>query len=191
MEEDRSVLKLCSVLFSYPEESIQHNQEITSFIQSLKDKEIKMELEQFMDYVNALSYKELCESYVREFDFSDQTTLDLTYGIFGEKRERGLGFIKLKMELAKAGYFIKEDHLPDYLPLILEFASVADSKFVEKVYLIHKKGFHLLYENLEKKESAFQGVLKVCIRVLKKLSQQEEKISNKGAVKYDVKEGTV
>lgn len=166
MEECRLTFKLCSLFLRYPDKDWAESDELNQFIKSIENREISHFFEQFMDYVNETPFKTLNENYVRWFDFSERTTLYLTHRIFGENRERGLAFVKLKMEFARAGFYIKGDELPDYLPLILEFASVADEKSVQKVFLIHKKDIDELLAELEKDANPYSYLLKACITAM-------------------------
>ncbi|WP_083698354.1 nitrate reductase molybdenum cofactor assembly chaperone [Bacillus haynesii] len=163
MEEDRLVFKLCSLFLRYPDKEWTESEEVNQIVDEMTDKGMKHCLRQFLTYVNETSYKELCENYVRWFDFSEPKTLYLTHARFGENRERGLAFVKLKMEFAKAGFYIKNDELPDYLPLILEFASIAEKDFVQKVFLIHKKAIDQLLTELEKEDNPYGFLLKACL----------------------------
>ncbi|WP_243292436.1 nitrate reductase molybdenum cofactor assembly chaperone [Bacillus sp. FJAT-47783] len=162
-EESRLVFKLCSLFLRYPDKEWTESDEVNQLIQSIENKGINHCFRQFNKYVKETPYKELSENYVRWFDFSEQNTLYLTHGLFGENRERGLAFVKLKMEFAKAGFYIKNDELPDYLPLILEFASVADEHFVQKVFFINKKAIDQLLSNLEKQDNPYGFILKACV----------------------------
>ncbi|MDE1392019.1 nitrate reductase molybdenum cofactor assembly chaperone [Bacillus paralicheniformis] len=166
MEEDRLVFKLCSLFLRYPDKEWTESEEASQIVDEINDKGMKYCLRRFLTYVNETSFKEMCENYVRWFDFSEPKTLYLTHGRFGENRERGLAFVKLKMEFAKAGFYIKNDELPDYLPLILEFASIAEKDFVQKVFLIHKKAIDLLLTELEKEDNPYGFLLKACLAAI-------------------------
>ena len=63
--------------------------------------------------------------YVDAFDFSKQCSLHLTYHVHGDRRQRGLAMLKLKQAYRAAGFEPPGDELPDYLPLMLEFAALA------------------------------------------------------------------
>lgn len=65
------------------------------------------------------------EEYVRAFDFDRRASLHLTYHTFGDRRQRGLELVKLKRRYAEAGLELTEAELPDYLPVMLEFAALA------------------------------------------------------------------
>lgn len=166
MEECKYTFKLCSLFLRYPDHEWIDNKEIDDCITIVENKGIRYCFEQFLTYMKQTPYKVLSENYVRWFDFNERTTLYLTHGTFGENRERGLAFVKLKLEFAKAGFYIKSDELPDYLPLILEFAAEADEKSVQKIFLIHKKPIDLLLSELEKDDNPYGYLLKACVTAM-------------------------
>ncbi|MFD2443022.1 nitrate reductase molybdenum cofactor assembly chaperone [Bacillus sp. CGMCC 1.16607] len=180
MEEDKIVFKLCSTFLSYPENSWVHNQEMKEFITSFENRYAKKRFQDFLSFVESITFEDLCNRYVKQFDFNDQSTLYLTYGVFGDNRERGLGFVKLKMEYAKAGFFLKEEELPDYLPLILEFASVADEHIVRKLFAIHKKAMENLLQSLLKEESPYALIIEICLQSFSGLFELESNEIEKG-----------
>lgn len=165
-DETRLALKLCSLFLRYPEEEWINNKELEAAINSIKNRKLHYCLSQFLTYTEKNPFDILNENYVKWFDFSERTSLYLTHGIFGDNRERGLAFVKLKMEFAKAGFYIKDDELPDYLPLILEFASVAEEQFVQKIFLIHKKAMDELLTELEKEDNPYAYLLQTCTTVM-------------------------
>lgn len=169
MEENRLVLKLCSLLLDYPDEQWFQNDEIKNTMEWIENPVLKQKLASFYRYLGSKDYEELCEYYVRQFDFSNQTTLYLTYGIFGENRERGQAFVQLKMEFAKAGFYVKDDELPDYLPLILEFSSIAETHFIKKVFLIHRRSIDRLHENLKEQNSPYIYLLEACLEAFENI----------------------
>lgn len=166
MEECRYTFKLCSLFLQYPNREWARNKELEECISIIENKGIRFCFEQFFAYINRTPYRELTESYVRWFDFSERTTLYLTHGKFGDNRERGLAFVKLKMEFAKAGFYIENDELPDYLPLILEFAAEAEVVPVQKMFLIHKKPIDELLSELEKDDNPYGYLLKACVTAM-------------------------
>ncbi|MBM7551960.1 nitrate reductase molybdenum cofactor assembly chaperone [Thalassobacillus pellis] len=181
MEDNRNILKLCSIFLRYPEEEWYQQEETYQFIKSLKDSPPRKNLEYFWNYVTAVSWLEYCQNYVKQFDFSREHSLYLTYGVFGDKRERGLGFVKLKLEFAKAGYFIKDDELPDYFPLILEFLSEAEDEFIQKLYYIHKKAIDQLYAELKNQRSPYAYVVAAALETLDTIvASREAKTIGKG-----------
>ena len=68
--------------------------------------------------------RELQAAYVRTFDFDRRASLHLTYHSHGDRRQRGLELVRLKRRYADAGLPLTGSELPDYLPVLLEFAAI-------------------------------------------------------------------
>ena len=68
---------------------------------------------------------ELQRAYVESFDFQKRSSLHLTYHVHGDRRQRGLALLRLKQAYGAAGLELAATELPDYLPLMLEFAAIA------------------------------------------------------------------
>ncbi|NDI35220.1 nitrate reductase molybdenum cofactor assembly chaperone [Chengkuizengella sediminis] len=162
MENNQKIFKLVSILLQYPEYEWKNNKEITDEISLLKDPKIKERFSEFLSYINKNTMDELWKTYVNVFDFNEKTTLYLTYIIFGDNRERGPAFVKLKQEFAEAGFILEKEELPDYLPLILEFASEAPRENASKLFKIHRKAIDLLHIELEKLNSPYLNLLEIC-----------------------------
>lgn len=78
----------------------------------------------FVTWWAAADGRLLRERYVADFDLASRTSLYLTYHRFGDRRERGRALIALKRLYREAGWELEHWELPDYLPLVLEFAAV-------------------------------------------------------------------
>lgn len=91
----------------------------------MTDIEGKRKLTEFLDQAEKSDPMEWQSLYVKAFDFGKRTNLYVTYAEFGEERERGRALIELKRRYAEAGFGLESNELPDYLPLVLEFASAA------------------------------------------------------------------
>ncbi|WP_328323954.1 MULTISPECIES: nitrate reductase molybdenum cofactor assembly chaperone [unclassified Streptomyces] len=63
--------------------------------------------------------------YVATFDRSRRRCLYLTYYTDGDTRRRGASLARVKSLYRDHGWLPPEDELPDYLPLMLEFAARA------------------------------------------------------------------
>lgn len=165
-------------MLRYPDKDWFENDEIKEMIHSLEDNKVKNSLLAFWEYASETSWDELTENYVKWFDLSESKTLYLTYNIFGDNRERGQAFVKLKMEFAKAGFYLIENELPDYLPLILEFASIAEYTFVQRVLSIHYKAVHSLWEELKKDHNPYAHLLEACFITIGKILPSTEREIN-------------
>jgi nitrate reductase delta subunit len=62
-------------------------------------------------------------NYVELFDRGRATSLHLFEHVHGDSRERGPAMIDLAQTYEKAGLYLAEGELPDFLPVVLEFAS--------------------------------------------------------------------
>lgn len=179
MENYQLIFKLSSIMLRYPDKEWVDSDEMQEFIMAVDEEEIRGSMFAFWNYIKEASWEELTENYVRWFDLADCTTLYLTYGIFGDNRERGPAFVKLKMEFAKAGFYIKENELPDYLPLILDFASIAELKSVQKVLAIHLKAMESLNEELNKQKNPYAHLVNACLMTIENLlPRKEERINH-------------
>ncbi len=61
--------------------------------------------------------------YVECFDRGRATSLHLFEHVHGDSRDRGPAMVDLAGTYASTGLFLGEGELPDYLPVVLEFAS--------------------------------------------------------------------
>jgi nitrate reductase delta subunit len=62
-------------------------------------------------------------AYVQLFDRGRATSLHLFEHVHGDSRDRGPAMIDLALTYDQAGLYLAPGELPDYLPVVLEFAS--------------------------------------------------------------------
>ncbi len=165
---------MASILLQHPDEEWFESGELTAEIAQINDKLISLLFKQFFQEIKAISFMELCERYVRTFDFNENTSLYLTYPIFKETPDRGKGLVKLKEEYMKAGFPLENDELPDYLPLLLEFCSFAPLSAVKKMIMIHRKSLDLLVKELALTDSPYQLVVQACIQAAENLLSNQK-----------------
>jgi nitrate reductase delta subunit len=182
IQEKQLIFKLCSIFLGYPSKDWVGNKEMEEIIHSIEDIKVQKALFTFWNYTLETDFDTLTTEYVRWFDLRESTTLYLTYGIFGDNRERGPAFVKLKMEFAKAGFYLKENELPDYLPLILDFASIADIQYVKKVFAIHYKAIETLYTAMSKEKMPYNHLLDACMVTIDRLLPSASENMNHNAV---------
>ena len=85
-------------------------------------------IERFLGWVARTPLGELRQTYVETFDFDRRAGLHLTYHILGDRRQRGLELVRLKRRYAAAGFPLSGGELPDYLPVMLEFAPLVPAE---------------------------------------------------------------
>ena len=65
-------------------------------------------------------------AYVEVFDRGRSTCLHLFEHVHGDSRDRGPAMIDLLQTYEQQGLFLSDNELPDYLPVVLEFASTLE-----------------------------------------------------------------
>ncbi|HET7367695.1 MAG TPA: nitrate reductase molybdenum cofactor assembly chaperone [Gaiella sp.] len=116
--------KLLSVLLAYPDESLLGAlPELRAACAALPRAE-RRALEPVIEGLATTPLSELRRGYVETFDFDRRCGLHLTYHVHGDRRQRGLELVRLKRRYAEAGLPLEGSELPDYLPVMLEFAAL-------------------------------------------------------------------
>ena len=97
--------------------------------------------------------------YVNLFDRGRATSLHLFEHVHGDSRDRGPAMVDLVQTYEKAGLFLAIGELPDFLPVLLEFASSqppseACSLLGEMAHI-----FNAIFNALQQRQSAYASVL--------------------------------
>ena len=174
MDDYQRIFRLASILLQYPDKEWMKTEEFHEEIGLIENKLVKILYKEFIHYLSAEPYYEVCKTYSQTFDFSDKTTLYLTYPVFGENIDRGKGLLKLKDEFFEAGYPLESDELPDYFPLILEFCSLAPIEAVQKMLMIHRKAIDQLLKELTLIENPYQSILQGCIQEIETMLSNQK-----------------
>ncbi|MBX3634245.1 MAG: nitrate reductase molybdenum cofactor assembly chaperone [Rubrivivax sp.] len=81
------------------------------------------ELDRLVDHLRALPALQAEAAYVELFDRGRRTALHLFEHVHGDSRDRGAALVDLARSYESAGVLLAPGELPDYLPVVLEFAS--------------------------------------------------------------------
>ncbi|UNK16248.1 nitrate reductase molybdenum cofactor assembly chaperone [Paenibacillus sp. N3/727] len=111
--------------------------------------------------------------YVKTFDFSKKTNLYLTYGQLGEERARGPALLKLKQIYEEENMLLATEELPDYLPLVLEYAAVAEDDKGASLLYSFKEALEGTREALVALDSPYQHVLQALMLLLEQSEMTE------------------
>lgn len=117
------------------------------------------EPEPFRRFTETTSLTERQRRYVETFDLDRRTSLHLTWYLLGDTRKRGLALLRLKRLYAAGGWPLESDELPDYLPLLLEFATLAPAGYGETLLREHRLALELLRLRLGELESPWACLL--------------------------------
>lgn len=125
-------LKLVSLLLQYPEDDLlAARHDLHDAACELANGAQADAIRSFTAWYRELPGRELQKRYVETFDFSRRSALYLTYHLFGDRRQRGMALLQLKQRYAAAGLELDDSELPDYLPVVLEFATLAPEPGLE------------------------------------------------------------
>ncbi|MFI9011533.1 nitrate reductase molybdenum cofactor assembly chaperone [Actinosynnema sp. NPDC053489] len=76
-----------------------------------------------LDHLAGTPPVEAARRYVELFDTEADRSLHLTWYTDGDTRRRGASLVALKQRYRGHGYLLGDGELPDYLPVLLEFAA--------------------------------------------------------------------
>jgi nitrate reductase delta subunit len=161
-----TVLRVLSVLLQYPDENLVAARE--EVLQECDDARTAS----FAEMLSDVSLRELQDEYVTTFDFDRRASLYLTYHTHGDRRQRGLELVRLKRRFAEAGFELAEDELPDYLPALLEFASLAPDGAAPLAEL--RPSLELVRGRLHERESRYAPLLDVLVDALPPVTRAQE-----------------
>ena len=166
--------KLLSVLLRYPDARIaEAREELAEAVGALPRMPARSPLGRFSSYLLQTPAAELAQRYVETFDLKRRTSLYLTYYVHGDTRKRGIALLRLKRVYAAAGLELAGDELPDYLPLMLEFAALAPSGAGETLLREHRPALELLRTNLHADSSPYAHLLDAVCASLPRLTPVE------------------
>jgi nitrate reductase molybdenum cofactor assembly chaperone NarJ/NarW len=119
-------LRVLSALLRYPD--VELRQQLTEMRDLLHREETLRtarlaELETLIDALSQRDSFDVESDYVELFDRGRATSLHLFEHVHGDSRDRGPAMIDLAQTYANAGLHLVPHELPDYLPVVLEFAA--------------------------------------------------------------------
>jgi nitrate reductase delta subunit len=118
-------------------------------------------IEQFVEYLESLPLTEAQAAYVMTFDMAPEHSLHLTHHLFGDDKNRGPALIDLTEFYKEYGLELSENELPDFLPLILEFADQLDPDEARLFLSQWSKVLRQLAANLEEAGSPYAALIRL------------------------------
>jgi nitrate reductase molybdenum cofactor assembly chaperone NarJ/NarW len=117
------------------------------------------ELEALMDGIAGAEALDAEAAYVQLFDRGRATSLHLFEHVHGDSRDRGPAMIDLAQTYDAAGLHLAPDELPDYLPVVLEFASTQPPREARAFLGEMAHILNALFGALQQRRSAYASVL--------------------------------
>ena len=165
------IYQLCSYLLNYPsKEYLQSLREVEEEIAEINVPEIKEELSRFCRDAGDKSLNELIATYVYTFDFGKKTNLYVTYMSNGEQRERGMDLLFLKNYYKMHGFAVTDKELPDYLPIILEFAGQVELEVSKTIFERYLTNIKEIETRLNEEENLYGHILRALTLALEKVN---------------------
>lgn len=168
-----NALKLISLLLDYPGEDLHTwlaenaGQQSTLDLVRRLDADHRLadderaEVAAFIDRLRRADRVERETEYVQTFDMTPEHSLHLTHHIFGDDRGRGPALIDLSEYYKSYGLENVESELPDYLPLMLEFAAQLDAAEARVFLGDAGKVLDVLAANLDKAGSPYAPLVRI------------------------------
>jgi nitrate reductase delta subunit len=172
LAEDRGrLLRLVSLLLQYPDsELLSARAELLAAVLALPPSAERDLVAEFADWFAAASPSALARDYVETFDLRRSCSLYLTYYLHGDTRRRGMALLLLKQRYRAAGLEPPAGELPDFLPLVCEFASLAGPGAGEAPLRQHRQGLELTRAALRERGSRYALLLDALCDALPALS---------------------
>lgn len=159
------VHRIASILLRYPDETITAClDDVATALPAVAEQD-RARLAAVCDHLRGLTPTEAAQHYVGTFDHTRRRSLHLTYYRHGDTRARGMALLALKHAYRQAGHEPPESELPDFLPLILEFAALAPEPG-HRILLQCRAGLELLRQALHDHTTPYAGVLDTLCRRL-------------------------
>lgn len=158
------VLNILSKLIDYPDQTLMENlDDVIDYIKASSEIEPdeKQTLFEFISWMRIHTATGIQQTYVETFDMVPEHDLHLTHHIFGDDNGRGPALIDLSEHFKHEGLEVKDGEIPDFLPLILEYASTLD-EMGSRVFLGDaKRIIKIIADNLDKAGSPYAKLIRM------------------------------
>ena len=145
--------------------------ELDAFAATTSPRPAREAFARFLAWLRSAAPADVAQHYVQTFDLRRRCALYLTYYRYGDTRKRGLAMVAFKTAYREAGFIPSEEELPDYLPMVLDFAALSSRG--QRLLRSHRADLELLRRALAKAESPYQDVAAAVCATLPRLGRRE------------------
>ncbi len=164
------VLQAAALLLAYPQAELLDRLSVVE--SALNDPSAVEQFAPLLAHLRSQPLRELQSFHVQEFDLSRRHALHLSYWTEGDTRRRGEVLAEIKGVYRESGLLVDLDgELPDYLPIMLEFA-VADPERGLELLQQFRASLELIRLALLKDDLPHAGVLEAICGLLPGVSPQ-------------------
>lgn len=175
-ERDRRVVwRIAALLLDYPSEStLAMTDQLITAAAELPDS-VSEPLLRVLQELRSGDPMQLAVRYVETFDMRRRASLHLTYYAYGDTRKRGMALLRFKHAYRQAELQLGDGELPDFLPLVLEFAATVDQLQGERLLGEHVPVLELLRLSLTDSGSPYAPVLAAVLATLPPISTADRR----------------
>ena len=160
------IYKVLSALLEYPNQQLFDDlPDIKLLLDAMSDADVteKAEMKRFVAWLESAEQTAIQADYVKTFDMTPEHSLHLTHHFFGDDNDRNRGPALIDLgELYKDYCLEMPTHeLPDYLPLMLEFAATMDPQEATVFLSDANKVLNVLSDNLSKAGSPYAPLVAI------------------------------
>ena len=163
--------KLASVLLQYPTRALFDGLDELDAAARSAPRAARGHLAAFLAWLRATPPHEVAQHYVETFDLRRRSALYLTYYRHGDTRRRGMALLAFKTAYRAAGLEPAGDELPDYLPVVLDFAAVAPAG--EELLRRHRADLELLRRALREVGTPYARLVDAVCAQLPRLGRRD------------------
>lgn len=154
-------LRALAALLGYPSPELQaHVAEIREALraEAMLPGAVLGALEPLLKRLKTGDLLDLQADYSELFDRSRSLSLHLFEHVHGDNRERGQAMIDLGQQYVDAGFYLDSGELPDFVPVLLEYASCLETADARELLAQPAHVFAALAERLDKREALYAGI---------------------------------
>lgn len=161
-------LRVLARLLSYPDAELRwHLAELRKALQgeAVLESARLAEIEALIDSIASQPPLDAEADYVQLFDSGRRTSLHLFEHVHGDSRDRGPALIDLARTFEAAGLLLAEGEMPDYLPVVLEYASTQPPREARAFLAEMTHILNAIHSALSRRRSRYASVLGALIEL--------------------------
>lgn len=150
--------KLASLLLQYPTAALFEGlDQLDAVAAATSPRAGRQAFARFLGWLRSTPPTEVAQHYVETFDLRRRCALYLTYYRYGDTRKRGMSMLAFKAAYRAAGFEPSDDELPDYLPMVLDFAALTSRG--QRLLHAHRADLELLRRALHQAGTPYLDVV--------------------------------
>ena len=166
-----SPYKLASVLLQYPTMALLEGLDVVAGEADRLPRPAATAFGRFLLWLRVTTPDEIARHYITKNDQRSRYALYIKYYRYGDTRKRGMAMLTFKAAYRAAGFEPADDELPDYLPLVLDFAALHPDG--QKLLRAHRADLELLLRALRQAETPNASVIEAVTGLLPALRKPD------------------